>query len=145
MTGVQTCALPIYRSTVGLYLTDPPASGRELQSLDISGSSSNSPQTSTFSGSLTGAARIVALRPTLDFPYGSIDIHATMPGGGKVPLLLLSGARPEWRRRYWLAEPVELPSGSKVEVTVKPPPIETGDPLPSKRYALQIALDYVPQ
>ena len=40
-----------------------------------------------------------------------------------MPLLKLRGVRPEWPRRYWLADPVELPAGTKVEVKLVP-----GDP-----------------
>jgi hypothetical protein len=134
------------RSTVGLYVTDPPSSGREVQSIAADGPPADSPEPRTFSGAaLQGPARVIAIRPSFDFPYGSVNIQAVTPTGSKIPLLLLSGPRPEWRRRYWLAEPVELPSGSKLEVAVAPPAIESADPLPPKKFPLQIALDYVPQ
>jgi hypothetical protein len=59
--------------------------------------------------------------------------------------MLLSGPHPDWRRRYWLAEPVELPAGSKLEVTAMPPIVEAGDPPAATRHRPQIAIDYVRQ
>ena len=71
----------------------------------------------TFAGTLPGAARIVALRPMLDRAYESVNVDAVTPSGTRVPLLRLHGPRPQWFRRYWLQEPVELAAGSKIEVT----------------------------
>src|SRR5258708_6887088 len=65
---------------------------------------------------LADQTTVVAIRPELDRPYAAIDVHALLAGGGGVPLLRLRAPRPEWARRYWLASPVDLPRGSRIEV-----------------------------
>lgn len=137
------------KSTIGLYFTGAPASGHELQSFvierskttDKTGDASASP---TFSGTLPGAARIVALRPILDRAYGSLDVDAVAPSGMRVPLLRLRGPRPQWFQRYWLQQPVELASGSKIELRATPLADDSEEPKPARQFSLQLALDYVP-
>ena len=53
----------------------------------------------------------MAVRPSLDHVYGTFTVRAITPGGASIPLLRLRTPRPEWRRRYWLAEPVDTPRG----------------------------------
>lgn len=134
------------RSTIGLYFTEEPVSGREIQALDVDGQVSGEaidPQ--TFSKTLATAARIVAFRPQLDQGYASVNIHAILPNARRVPLLLLRSARPEWPRRYWLSEAVELPQGTKIEVTTTPAPTSADDIPTQKRDKLRVAVDYVAQ
>jgi hypothetical protein len=125
------------KSAIGLYFTDPPNSGREIQSLVL-----NSP---ALAGKLLGAARIVALRPMLDRGYESLNIEATTPSGSHVVLLRLHGPRPQWFQRYWLQEPVELPSGSEIKATASPLSDYSDEPKTSRTFPLAVALDYVPQ
>jgi hypothetical protein len=133
------------RSIVGLYFAPPPPGGREIQSITI-----NAPKTAkseaTFGGTVFVRARVVAVRPSLDRVYGALTLQAVTPAGARVLLLRLRMPRPEWRRRYWLAQPVDLPAGSRIEVTTAPAPAyveQTGAPL-TKTYPLQAALDLVP-
>jgi hypothetical protein len=134
------------KSTIGLYFTDPPPSGHELQSFAIDPPKADDDPggSSTFVGTLPGAARIIALRPMLDRAYDSLSVDTIKPSGTHVPLLRLRGPRPEWFRRYWLQEPVELASGSKIEVRVTPLSGYSDEPKVSKRFPLQVVLDYVP-
>jgi len=134
------------RSTIGLYFTDPPASGRGLESFAISPSDATGDFSgaSTFAGTLPRAARIVALRPMLDRAYETLNVDAVMPSGARVPLLRLYGPRPQWFRRYWLQEPVELASGSRIEASVTPLSDDSDEPKTTQRFSLQVALDYVP-
>src|SRR5439155_17269244 len=60
------------RSTVGLYFTGPPPSGRELRSFTI-----DPPKGSN----VAGPAQIVAIRPMLDRAYASLLIEAVTPAG----------------------------------------------------------------
>src|SRR5690349_21783055 len=73
------------KSTIGLYFTDPPASGHELQSVAIDPSH---PQ------KLERTMRIIALRPMVDRAYQSVNIEAVMPSGKQIPILHLTGPRP---------------------------------------------------
>jgi hypothetical protein len=134
------------RSTIGLYFTDPPPSGRELQSfaIDPPKAAGDSSGSATFGGTLPNAARIVALRPMLDRAYESLNVDAITPSGTDVPLLRLHGPRPQWFQRYWLQEPVELASGSKIEVRVTPLSDYSDEPAVTRRFPLQVVLDYVP-
>jgi hypothetical protein len=74
-----------------------------------------------------------------------VVIDAVAPAGRRVTLLKLRAAQPQWYRRYWLQEPIELPAGTKVEVTAIPaPPDEFAVPV-AKRYPLHVGIDYVAQ
>ena len=134
------------QSTVGLYFSDPPPSGRELQALAIDpGAGGDASSARTFTGTLPSAARVVALRPMLDQPYDVVAITAIGANGHRVPLLDLQSAWPQWFRRYWLQEPIELASGTKVEVRVTPRAPDPSEPSPPKRFPLEVGVDYVPQ
>lgn len=135
------------RSTVGLYFTDPPASGHEVQSFVLDGpkDSSAAAGPATFTNAAPASARILAIRPLLDRPYASVVVDAVSPNGSRVTLLKLRGARPQWFRRYWLQAPVEIPAGAKIEVAVTPLPPNDDEPKVPQRFPLQVAVDYVPQ
>ena len=138
------------RSTVGLYFTDPPPSGRELQSFAIDAPkaadapNASSPVTATFGGALPNAARIVALRPMLDRAYTSVEVDAITPSGATVPLLRLHGPRPQWFERYWLQDPVELAAGAKIAVRTTPLADYSDEPPVTRRFPLRLVLDFVP-
>jgi len=125
------------KSTIGLYFTDAPPSGRELQSLVI--------DPGTFSGTVAEPARVVALRPILDRAYESLNVEAITPSGAHVPLLRLHGPRPQWLQRYWLQEPVDLARGSEIKITLTPLSEYSEEPKVTKQLPLQMALDYIPQ
>jgi hypothetical protein len=133
------------RSIVGLYFTDQPVSGMEIQSLSIH--APTGPASEGFAGVLSVRARVVAIRPSLDRAYGSFIVEAITPSGVRTPLLKLRAPRPEWRRRYWLADPIELPAGSRIEVTRTPIPgyFDLTGANFTKTYPLQVALDFVAQ
>lgn len=132
------------RSTIGLYLADPPVSDRELEALVMDGPASGDASSArTFSGTLKAAARVVALRPSFDRAYQTVDVHAVLQSGRTVPLLQLRSAPPQWYRRYWLAESIELPSGTTVEVVATPAPPDEFALSTPRRFPLQVSLDYV--
>ena len=134
------------KSTVGLYFTDPPPSGRELESFAFdapkAGGAANA--ASSFGGALPKAARILALRPMLDRAYTSVEVDAITPSGATVPLLRLHGPRPQWFERYWLQEPVELAAGAKITVRVTPLADYSDEPPITRQFPLQLVLDFVP-
>jgi len=133
------------RSTIGLYTTDAPLSGRSIDSVSLAYGEGNGGGERKFGTTLKSGARIVALRPSFDQPYASASVDAVAPSGRRVPLLRLRAPQPQWYRRYWLQEPIEIPAGSKLEVTAVPaPPDEFGVPAP-KRYPLAVDIDYVGQ
>ena len=136
------------KSRIGLYFTDPPASGRELQSIVTSqataGSESGGVQ--NLKAALPSAGRVYALRPMLDKAYSSVDIVAITPNGRQIALLKLRGPRPQWFRRYWLQEAIELPGGSAIEARFTPLGDYSDEMQASAgRFPLHVAVDYVPQ
>ena len=122
----------IQAMTFGGPVTDGLASGAE--SLD---------RASEVVGTFKSAVRVLAVRPMLDRPYASLTVRAILPGGRPVPLLLLRNPRQEWPRRYWLADPVELPAGSTLEM-IATPMAPNPDEIPTpRRNSFQVALDYI--
>jgi hypothetical protein len=136
------------KSRIGLYFTDPPASGRELESISTSEKKGSGELNGVriLTVTLPGAVGVHALRPMLDKAYGSVDIVATTPSGKQIPLLKLSGPRPQWFRRYWLQEAIELPGGSMIEARFTPLG-DSSDEMRAAvdRFPLQVAVDYVPK
>lgn len=131
------------KSTVGLYTTDAPVSGRELQSVAVTPAAPSAAHDTTFSKTLTTAVRIVAIRPSFDRAYATVDVRAVLAGGRTVPLVLLRSAQPQWYRRYWLAEPIELPAGATIEVVATAAPEDDFAAAVVARYPLGLDLDYV--
>jgi hypothetical protein len=135
------------QSTIGLYFTDEPLSGKSIEAENIDGPTDQGEGTvkRTFSGAMTKGGRVLAIRPLVDQPYTSVDITAVAASGRRVPLLKMRGPRPEWPRRYWLVDPVELPANTKIEVTTMPGDPDTGPLMKAVDSPLQIALDVVTQ
>jgi hypothetical protein len=123
------------KSTVGLYFTDPPPA-HELESLRLDLAH---PQ------KLTKAMRIVAVRAVVDRGYESANIDAVSPSGNHIPLLHLRGPRPQWPRRYWLQEPVELASGSEINVNFKLLSDYSEEPKTSRQSPIELNVEYLPQ
>src|ERR1051326_1018197 len=123
------------KSTVGLYFTDPPPA-HELESLRVDLAH---PQ------KLTKAMRIVAVRAVVDRGYESANIDAVSPSGNHIPLLHLRGPRPQWPRRYWLQEPVELASGSEINVNFKLLSDYSEEPKTSRQSPIELNVEYLPQ
>lgn len=114
-------------SSLGIYFTSAPVTGKSLASLDFS-----DPKP------LEGPVRVLAVRPTIDRLYEWVQVDAVTPGH-RVPLLRLEGPRPGWNRRYWLAEPTELPAGARLEVTAVPAGEAASSPAPPG-----VSLDVLP-
>jgi hypothetical protein len=132
------------QSTVGLYFSDAPAGGNELQALAIDPpAGSDASATQTFSATVLSKARVVALRPILDQPYDVVGVTAIDANGRRQALLDLRSAWPQWFRRYWLQTPIELAPGTKVEVRVTPRAPDPSEQRPPKRFPLEVDIDYV--
>jgi len=134
------------KSIVGLYFTEEPLSGKSIESVTIDGPKGEGDvPAKSFTGTLKTGGRIVALRPMLDNPYAMVEVTAVGASGRKVPLLKLRNARPEWPRRYWLVDPIELPANTKIEITLEPGDPDIGPLGKAEAFALQLGLDVVPQ
>jgi hypothetical protein len=134
------------QSAVGLYFMDPPLSGRSIRQLNIDGARTEAPgvDVHTWSATLDYNASIVAVRPSVDRAYGDMQIDAVLPAGQRIPILRLHAVQPKWTQRYWLVDPIEVPTGTKVSITVSlPAPHDTFTPA-SRREPLRVALDLTP-
>jgi hypothetical protein len=104
------------QSSVGLYFVAQPPTGRALQSFSLKAVSSDTPQSRRYSGQVVDSLRVMGWVPLLDRLYESVELNAVLPGETSVRLFRLSRPRPEWNRRYWLAQPLDLPPGARLEV-----------------------------
>ncbi len=102
------------RSRVGLYFAPASAIDHPIAGLGLDEVTSE-------------RVRILAVRPRLDRPYGSVDVHAVLTDGTTVSLLRLNHPRPGWPRRYWLEHPAVLAAGARIEMTTTPAPIDPDD------------------
>ena len=135
------------KSVIGLYFTDEPLSGKSIESVSIDGPKGgpDAAVALAFNGTLKAGGRVVGLRPMLDSPYASVTVTAVAASGRKIPLLKLRNARPEWPRRYWLVDPIDLPANTKIEVTLEPGDPDIGPLGKAESFALQLGLDIIPQ
>ena len=133
------------RSQIGLYFTTAPASGSGIEALTVQGGHTDGTGPLSFSATTRASARVLAIRPQIDRAYSSIEITAVVASGRRVPLLKLHSAQPQWPRRYWLVDPVTLPSGTTIEVTGTPGDSDDAPPMKALSVPLQIAIDLVPQ
>jgi hypothetical protein len=94
------------RSTVGLYVSNAPA--RDVRRFDL-----------TAAGAVLEediqALGVVALRNPGAPPDVDVRIDAIRPDGTRVPIVGF-GVRPGWDQRYWLARPIALPKGTRLDV-----------------------------
>jgi hypothetical protein len=133
------------KSTVGLYFADMPAP-QAIESIAVHPAGAGDPSaTQTFSATLATGGRIVALSPMLDKAYGSIDVTAVPPGGKRMSLLKLDGARPRWFYRYWLQDPIEVAKGTTIEVTAVPLADYSDELKSGPSFPLHVNVDYVSQ
>jgi hypothetical protein len=118
------------RSRVGLYFAAPAAAGHSISSIGLD-------------GTVPERVSVVAVRPRLDRPYGSIDVHALLTEGTTIPLLRLSHPRPEWPRRYWLEKPIALPAGARIAITTTAARIDPDDPPRPPAGPLDAAVEFI--
>lgn len=134
------------QTTIGLYFTDAPLSGKTIDSLEVKGPETNAPGTTpTFNGTFKSGARVLALRPSFDQGYKDAIVEAVLPNNRRVTVMKFLAPQPLWYRRYWLVEPIELPAGTRLEVKATPAIVDEFAPPVQKRYPLQVSFDYVAQ
>ncbi len=121
-------------SKIGLYFAA--AASRDLTVLSVEPSGA----TDKFSKDVAAPVTLVAIRPELDQPYGTLNVQAHLPNGTVVPLLRLKNPTPTWPRRYWLEKPLELPKSTRLEVTTEIDP-EAQPSTATASASLRIAMD----
>ncbi len=103
------------RTTIKLWLTDKrPA--RVIERLEIVNGAD----------SLKQGVRLVAVVPQIPLTLDSVRVEAVRPDGSRQKLLLLTHPSPDWPARYWFAQPVALPAGSRIEIVSSPSQSSSG-------------------
>jgi len=104
------------RSTIGLYfLRDPQAQQLLAVPVRSEGGAPGPDRKMTFSRTIDADVQALAVRPEQLPPDISVQVEAVRPDGGRAAIIRLN-TRPDWQRRYWLAHPLPLPRGSRIEV-----------------------------
>ena len=96
------------QSTLALYFHE----GDAAKLVETVAVNAGSPHTMGRDGEL------VALVPALETDVDAFSAELVLPDGSRVALIRLYQPSADWPHKYWLAEPVRLPSGSRVEVSV---------------------------
>jgi len=93
------------RSEVGLYFAGPFASEVRALELTPAGITTREPM------------RAVAIYPDTRLAHAHVTVVATRPNGSREELIAF---RPQagWARRYWFAESIVLPAGTRIDVNV---------------------------
>ena len=106
------------RSTVGVYFARS-SQAQELLTVPLASGALPAPgakdRTLTFSRTLESDVRALAIATDEVPPNISLQVEAVLPSGMRTPLIRLN-TRVDWDRRYWFAEPIALPKGTKIEV-----------------------------
>jgi hypothetical protein len=95
------------RSRLGVYFAKEPASELRTVVVTPAGTTTREP------------LQAVAIYPEAGLTGVHVTVVATRPNGSREELIAF---RPQagWARRYWFAEPVALPAGTRLEVRVAP-------------------------
>ena len=93
------------RSTLALYFADPRAT--PVVSRGVGGGVT----------SLPAPKRLLAVYPTAAAAGAKIVIEM-LPEGGLLQRVLEFRAQRGWERRYWLEEPIDVPAGAKLQLSV---------------------------
>ena len=105
------------RSTIGLYFTPAPATSVQALRLAPDFSAVGNAERFAFRRVLTEDSRALAIYPETGLNNASVKVVATRPDKTRVDLIGFH-PRPDWSRRYWFREPIPLPRGTMIEVTV---------------------------
>lgn len=134
------------RSRLGLYFSDGGAA--EIASMLVASPEAVAGRTVTFSHDVEQALSLLAILPEVDVESSEIRVEAVRPDGGRIPMLWLREPDSSWTTRFWFDAPVNLPAGSRIEVTTVLDPGAERRPSASLLGSaadapIRMALDYV--
>lgn len=101
------------RSAVGLYFSKGKA--KPVESLVVEARDGGGVYP------LSRDVEVLSLLPKVEAPLDSFLAEAVLPDGTILPLIRLRGPDPGWPRTYRLEQPVLLPKGSRIRLTVTSP------------------------
>jgi hypothetical protein len=102
------------QSTVGLYFAGTPGPDASAVTLRIGSDAGG--ETRTASATIGEDVRAVALWPEPAAAGASVSVETVSAAGVRSHVATLA-PRAEWERRYWLKHPLDLPAGTRIEVT----------------------------
>ena len=105
------------RSTVGLYFASAASTSVRAVRLAPDSTAVATADRFAFRRVLTEDIRALSIYPETGLTNASVKVIATRPDKTRVDLIAFH-PRPDWSRRYWFREPIALPRGTTVEVTV---------------------------
>lgn len=105
------------RSTVGLYFAQASPASVQVVRLAPDFTAVASQDRFAFRRVLNEDARALAIYPETGLNNASVKVVAIRPDRTRADLIAFH-PRPDWSRRYWFREPIALPRGTTVEVTV---------------------------
>ncbi len=108
------------RSTVGLYFADN--TSRSVEQIGFEGALPDAPVSGVNRGVVFGRpldrdVRALAIYPETSAPGMRVKVDARRPDGSRLDLIAFH-PRPDWARRYWFVEPIALPRGTNIGVSV---------------------------
>lgn len=108
------------RSSLGLFLTDPPTKGRALllmrnNQIDIPPGDNH--YVVKASVELPSDAQLLRITPHAHYLCKEMKIDAHLPDGSVTPLIWIKDWDFNWQGAYAYAKPVPLPKGTRVEMT----------------------------
>ncbi|MGH9389580.1 MAG: hypothetical protein ACRD1Z_08185, partial [Vicinamibacteria bacterium] len=98
------------RSAVGLYFSKGKAKPIESVVVEARGGGGVY--------ALSRDVEVLSLLPRVDAPLDSLRVEAILKDGTILPLMGLRSPDPAWPRTYRLEEPIVLPKGSRLRVTM---------------------------
>jgi hypothetical protein len=72
----------------------------------------------TASEAIPGPVEILALLPRVEAPLESLFAEAVLPDGARRSLIRLREPDPAWPRAFWLEQPLSVPKGTRIQVTL---------------------------
>jgi hypothetical protein len=125
------------RSNIGLYFAG--STGTEVRALPLTIG------TTTIAEPL----RALAISPADDVAHARVSVLAVRPDGSREEMIAFR-PRPGWARRYWFAQPIALPRGTRIDVRATfgedglLPPGTLHAPAPAVASKVRLTLDAVP-
>jgi hypothetical protein len=126
------------RSSIGLYFADAPEA--EVRALPLTMGTTT----------IAEPVRALAISPHEDVAHARVSVMASRPDGSREELIAFR-PRPGWARRYWFAQPIALPRGTRVEVRATfdedalLPPGAIPSTTPATPSSIRLTLDVVPR
>ena len=131
------------RTAVGVYFSEA-SDLTPIKSLAVGGSEvtdGTSGMFVTYEQMIDESVELLSLIPEIDGSPLFVQLEAILPTGERTPIVRLAQPRPAWRTRHWLKSPLQLPAGTRLNVSAIYPNIFAAD----NKSSLRFNMDVVPE